>query len=235
MSDGENEEGENGGSDGNGVRKKDDRENGAAAVVRAMERNDPLGRFCCTGSHCHSPAKLADVRWNPAAERRAARLENDPVSPLCLAIEERRPSEAIRLIHDGADVHETAKDGWTPVHLAAAVGLTRVLETLVGAGADPVVRTESGLTPLHLAALTGDDSLVRYLCDLRPEMVNVAEKDRLMTALHLAVENRHRAVTETLITDGAEPSLRNADGRTPLEIAVDRGYTELVTVLRDYG
>jgi hypothetical protein len=40
------------------------------------------------------------------------------------------------------------------------------------------------------------------------------------TALHLAVLNSHLSVVETLLQGLAAPSVRDADGRTPLDLAV---------------
>lgn len=160
---------------------------------------------------------------------------DDGMTPLCLAIENGYASAALRLLELGAGATVVTADGWTPLHLASAAGMHRVATALYDAGADPKAQTESGLTPLHLAVMTGDDAMVRLLCDMAPDGMNMAEHDRLVTPLHLAVENRHLEVVKTLISDGADLHARNADSLTPLAIAAAKNYTEIETVLKAYA
>src|SRR5262245_48647271 len=72
---------------------------------------------------------------------------------------------AERLIADDpAAVHQLSADGWTPLHLAAFFGHSRLIELLLAHGAE--VRTRStnanGNTPLH-AALAGNHPFVAGL------------------------------------------------------------------------
>ncbi len=159
----------------------------------------------------------------------------DGMTALCLAIENGYTSSALRLVELGADVTVVTSDGWTPLHLAAAASMHRVATALYDAGANPKAQTESGLTPLHLAVMMGDDTMVRLLCDMAPDGMNIVEHDRLVTPLHLAVENRHLEVVKTLISDGADVDVRNAESLTPLAVATAKNYTEIENVLKAYA
>lgn len=53
-----------------------------------------------------------------------------------------------------------------------------------------------------------------------------------MTALHWATEHGHRGVVELLIKYGADTHALSKFDKTPFNIAVDRGNTELMLLLQ---
>src|SRR5436305_5842529 len=72
---------------------------------------------------------------------------------------------AERLLADDPDaVNAFSVDGWTPLHLAAFFGHTKLAELLLARGADvaAVSRGANGNTPLH-AALAGNHKMVAGL------------------------------------------------------------------------
>lgn len=59
------------------------------------------------------------------------------------------------LLSLGFDPDVRDKDGWTPLHFAAAYGVTASASLLLAAGADPEPRTLAGKTPADIAAANG--------------------------------------------------------------------------------
>lgn len=55
------------------------------------------------------------------------------------------------------------------------------------------------------------------------------------TPLHEAIADRDLAAVSKLLDEGADPDLPNDVGMTPLDLAVMRGYREIVVVLLDRG
>jgi ankyrin repeat protein len=53
------------------------------------------------------------------------------------------------------NINETNDKGWTPLHLAAHLGLNEVAEALIKAGADVDLAMSDGRTPLYLATYSG--------------------------------------------------------------------------------
>ncbi|CAH8473654.1 unnamed protein product [Heterobilharzia americana] len=60
-------------------------------------------------------------------------------------------------------VHETDKDGMTPLHWAADRGFCDVVSTLIAYNASVNVKDSEGQTPLHYACSCGHDEVVRIL------------------------------------------------------------------------
>ncbi|KAG1678688.1 Transient receptor potential cation channel subfamily A member 1 [Nymphon striatum] len=97
-----------------------------------------------------------------------------------------------------------------------------VIRCLRHYGAHVNCQDDLGMTPLHYAAIGGNDIAVREL------LIRDKIKDKLkMTALHLAVNNGHMTVVETLLKAGADPLPADNKGETMLHYATNGGHLEL--------
>jgi ankyrin repeat protein len=86
---------------------------------------------------------------------------------------------------------------------------------------------------LHEAAESGDLNTVREVLTRRPEIVDLGRGE--MRAIHMAVLRRDLAMTSLLLEFGAAPDggiYPNRDATSPYVIARDRGYGEIMEVLR---
>jgi ankyrin repeat protein len=110
-----------------------------------------------------------------------------------------------RLVKAGADLHETDKNGVTPLHHAARFRNPAAVETLLRLGAN-VNQTckRSGSTALHRAVTnTG-----------APSTAGKGEQAR--------------AIIEILLRCGADPSIKNNLGKKPADYVRDPGLLKLL-------
>ncbi|CAB0030574.1 unnamed protein product [Trichogramma brassicae] len=116
------------------------------------------------------------------------------------------------------------RSGDTPLQWAVRAKNEKVIESLLGRGASPSSANGKGLTSLHMIARRWDcaelGKAFLKICDEKRLKLPIDVKDEEGdTPLHLAVRYEHSEMIESLLRRGANPSLVNAKGRTPLHVA----------------
>lgn len=125
-------------------------------------------------------------------------------------------------------------DGFSLLHVAAAFGHEQLVAHLLDRGAlvNAEAKNKSGETPLHLAASFRDADVAARICDRL--IANGAELNAKQiggqTALHHAVGLGSAVVVDTLILAGADPFLKDDQGKSAMDLA--QGNEELKTLLK---
>ncbi|MGY0196635.1 ankyrin repeat domain-containing protein [Leptothrix sp. BB-4] len=144
--------------------------------------------------------------------------------------------EAIEaLVRAGIDRDALEDDRYDAVTIAAVADDEATLRTLLslGASARQVTSRYDG-TALIAAAHLGHDGVVRQLIAAGAPLdhVNNLHWTALIEAVVLGNGGpRHQAVVRALLDAGARRDLTDRDGRTPLVLARERGFAEMVGML----
>lgn len=143
------------------------------------------------------------------------------------------------LIAAGANINLQDSRQDTVLLYAGAEGLLEIVRLAVAAGADTTITNRFGGTALIPAAERGHVAVVRELLttsDVDVNHVNNLGWTALLEAIVLSDGGpRHQEIVQLLIDDGADVSLPDGDGVTPLQHARRRGYTAIARLLAEAG
>lgn len=186
----------------------------------------------------------APDRVSPAASGPAAAVPSPVLSPeqqaaldaeLILAAKANDAGRVAELISAGADVN--AKDPLqdSAFLYAGAEGFNEVLQLTLAAGADVASINRYGGTALIPASEHGHTETVRILINAGVPVNHVNNLG--WTALQEAVllnsgGPRQQDVVGQLLAAGADPGIRDPQGRTALENAERLGFTQLAEIIR---
>jgi ankyrin repeat protein len=145
--------------------------------------------------------------------------------------------ETIRALHGKHKnvIELQAVDGFFPLGLAAFFGHTTCVLYLVDAGADVnrVSRNELNLYPVHNAAAFRDPAVgmenLKIL--LKAGADTKVKQAGGWTPLHQAAAHGHEGMARLLLQHGAIPDALSDTGKTPAEIARERGNSALAELL----
>jgi tankyrase len=113
------------------------------------------------------------------------------------------------LLKAGADIHETEKNGVTPLHFAVRFRSHGAVETLLshGANANQVCK-RSGSTPLHRAVTSTG----------APETAGK--------------QKEAKQIIQLLLKFGADPSIKNKKGKRPADYVRDKDVLKILKAKR---
>ncbi|WP_281508712.1 ankyrin repeat domain-containing protein [Wolbachia endosymbiont (group B) of Pandemis cinnamomeana] len=131
----------------------------------------------------------------------------------------------------GAKIEAKDKYGWTPLHFAASSDKFDIVKFLFNKNANIKARDIYGDTPLHLAAQYSSKlEIVEFLLDKDASDINDVTNDH-STLLHVAVEGNKLDTVKFLLDRGADIEVKDIHNQTPLGLAIQKGYTDIVKAL----
>lgn len=160
-------------------------------------------------------------------------------TPLHVAAHLKRNEAAALLMKLGADANALDAQKYDIVTIAAVADDVPMLKAALAGGCRSGNMTSPyDGTALIAAAHLGHDEVVRILIAAKAPLdhVNNLHWTALIESIVLGNGGkRHIATLDALVKAGANPSLADASGATPLTLAKRRGYAEMVAILEKAG
>jgi ankyrin repeat protein len=213
-----------------------------AAVDALTEQGVSALHIACDMGHAGVSRLLAAK----GAALNAKSKDGDSVTPLIRAVGGNHVEVVSVLLDAGADTAAAVPDGRTALHVASSVGLrspassstrapmctsrlrggsrpsnghVEVVGLLLERGADVATKGSNGLLPLHIAVMRSPVAAVRLLLDAGAS-VNARCTPDGDTGLHFACGRGNVEQARFLLERGADATLTNRSGKTPLALAV---------------
>lgn len=168
-----------------------------------------------------------DIRIQKLLEEQKARdLKQKKSQTLIAAVQKNDLEEVKRLLSQGEDPEQTAKDGNTPLLIASKFGYTDIVSELLKFKANPnKVDKLMKATPGHKAAFFGHAKILELLIS-HGLILDAQGPYNGYTALHDAILNSHIEASKVLIKAGASITIEGVDGRTPKDLAIQLGISD---------
>jgi ankyrin repeat protein len=190
----------------------------------------------------HAAAARGDVA---EIERRIAAGENREATdsrgrtPLHVAAFQKRHDAARALLRLGADPNKQENDRYDIVTIASVANDPAMLRLAIENGGDArAITSRYDGTALIAAAHLGHAEIVRILIAARAPLdhVNNLGWTALIESIVLGDgERSHTETLEALVKAGASLDIADRNGTTPLQLARNRGYTEMARILSEAG
>ncbi|KAK6175673.1 hypothetical protein SNE40_014076 [Patella caerulea] len=131
----------------------------------------------------------------------------------------------------GIDINEQDSNGSTALHFAVAQSNVKCLGILFKYNANTNIKDENGFTPLALAAGRYANSSVSETLLNKGAEVNIVNKYG-NSLLHTAVYAQDIHCVQILMKHGADITIQNKKGKTPLDLAKKLDNEDIIAVIR---
>jgi ankyrin repeat protein len=166
--------------------------------------------------------KTTKAKKAPAEAQVATATNTSLEQELFKAIKNNNIKEAERLLEKGANPNLCNQDGFFPLHMAVRQGNMEIVKLLL---------SQSGIM------INPKDNKKNTPLAIAKEM-QYAEIEKLLVShqkLFLDIVLKDEKQVKELLKSGVNPNQVNNDGKTPLMIAVEKGYTNILKLLLEKG
>lgn len=141
-------------------------------------------------------------------------------SALLWAVHENNVTEVERLLKSGADANAKNESGLAPLAEAAAVNNTAIIQALLNAGANANAIHHDGQTALMVIARSTNVDAAKLLL-AKGANPNLAETQKLQTALMWATAQNQGPMVKLLLDAGADPNARAMVNDIPAQVSAE--------------
>ncbi|MGP9040225.1 ankyrin repeat domain-containing protein [Cytobacillus kochii] len=162
--------------------------------------------------------------------------QDDEGNTAVMAATQQNQMEIVQvLIAHGADINIRNKRLDNVLLYAGAEGLLEIVQLAIQAGADTTITNRYGGIAIIPACERGHIEVVKELLthsDTDVNHINDLHWTALLEAIILSDGGKtHQEIVQLLIDHGADITITDKDGVTPLQHARDRGYQEMIEIL----
>ncbi|MDR0758840.1 MAG: ankyrin repeat domain-containing protein [Treponema sp.] len=199
---------------------------GADINAHAMNTKTPLHDAVRLGIR---DLEILFIRYGADTEVR----DGEGNTPLMEAVAMGYTAAIERLTDAGADPSVRNNRGDTPLHIAVALERVDTVNQFLSLGCSIHARNAQGKTPFRIALSNSSARMVSTL--LTKDRIYIAD-DEGRSPLHIALlEGAAPTIVQTIIAQGGRVSGIDAEGRTPLRIAMDTNNWEAARILAEAG
>jgi len=177
------------------------------------------------------------LKENPVAVNQSNDQGNTPLIEALRSLDTNKKSKAfVKLfLNYGADVNQANNRDTTPLMIAAWQGDHEIVELLLTRGARVTQVNTYGETALINATIKGNKKIVDLLISKGANVNHYATNmfAEESTPLLSAVYHRNKEIVELLLNHGADINQANNRGKTPLQLAQEKGLAEIVELLQN--
>ncbi len=154
-------------------------------------------------------------------------VDDQGIPLLVIAAREKSNDVALILMNDKRiDLQKEDKAGENAMMLAAIEQDAPLVQALIAKGAEV---NKKGWTPLHYAASSGDDDIVKMLLDASAYID--AGSPNGTTPMMMAARAGHVSTIDLLVSQGADPTIKNQLGMTAQDFAKRYAEKDAITAL----
>ena len=161
--------------------------------------------------------------------------DNNGSTPLHRCAREGNENICRLLLEHNADVNIKDNNGYTALYLCALKGNENLCRLLLEHNADVNIQDAYGSTPLHLCARHGNENLGRLFLEHNADL-NIQDNGGCTPLHRSALNSKDSKIIDLLVKFGEQNiNIRNANGLTPLQMAVEHRNAQAVKMLVDLG
>lgn len=159
------------------------------------------------------------------------------LSPFMAAVKDGEFEKISKLLKAGATWEETTPEGLYPMHIATLVGASDIVAELIKLGQSLQQPYGPGLTPIFIAVQCNYTALLGFMLSrkVNPNSLNEDGQTPLHWAcasadLRLIGPSRYKLIKQ-LLAGGADPSIKDKEGRTAGDMATEMNHVEALEAL----